>query len=120
MSLLYKTPEARQIAQKHQVRQAWQLVPQIEKALSLWFLSEYELPAYSANILAAHIAPKVISEWVSKVSASAPNVFINDKDIIQNRLQDCQILAMQMDEENLLEKILDDEANREEHEKHGI
>jgi hypothetical protein len=119
MSLLYKTAEDRQRANKAQCRQAWKLVPEIKRALSDWFLAEFELPAYSGSILAEHIAPRVINEWVSRVSASAPDVYINDTDIIKARLVDCQIMAEKMDSENLLEKILGEETNREEFVKHG-
>jgi hypothetical protein len=120
MSLLYRTPEEKQIKQKFQVKQVWKLESEIKKALSGWFVAEYELPQYSANILADHIVPKVIHQWVSKVSASAPEVMITDKSVIENRLMDCKEMALKLDADDQLEKILDAEANMEEYQKHGI
>jgi hypothetical protein len=90
------------------------------KVLTEWFLEEYDLPGCQARTLSEEVIDRAIKKKQKAISPSAPDVYLPERDVLESVLSESKALAMQMDENGELEKILDNEARHEEYGKHGI
>ena len=90
------------------------------KALTDWFMEEYELPGCHARTLAEEVIERTIRQKQDAIHPTAPDVLLPEQSLLEGVLMDAKKLSLEMNEKNELEAILDNEARHEEREKHGV
>lgn len=97
-----------------------EIEPELIKKVAAWILEEFELHGNQGWVLASAIVPQVLNEFRAKIPASAPEVYLSKKSVIDAKFVDCLTRIEAMDAANELETILDAAQNREDEEKHGL
>jgi hypothetical protein len=88
--------------------------------LTNWFSAEFKIHRHNSRILAEEIVPKAIQKKQQAIQPSAPNVYLNKRDVLESVILEAKKLSEEMDSRDELEAILDAHQNREDAEKHGL
>lgn len=85
-----------------------------------WFVEQTGVQPYQGSILAEEIVSRVVKTKKEAIHPSAPDVFLNPKEVLLSIISSCQKMALALDESEELFGILDARETREENDKHGF
>lgn len=85
-----------------------------------WFVEQTGVQPYQGSVLAEEIVDRIIKSKKEAIHSSAPDVFLNPKDVLSSIVSSCQKMALALDEKGELFKILDAHETKEENEKHSL